>query len=389
MTYAEGRTRTGGSALKAIRRIGMAVAGLGMALALAVPAGATAPSGGDPITLPAPTGPHPVGWEELHLVDRGRPDPWAPPAPRELMVSVWYPAAVARGAAVPYATAEESRLLLDLMEQAGDLPPDTLTRVRTHARAGAPPLRTRHRLPLVVLSPGLTDPRWMLTSLAEDLASRGYMVAGVDHPYEAAAVTFPDGRVATCRVCAGGDQGEKVVAGRVRDISFVLDRLKGHGRYGKMIDHGRVAAVGHSIGGAAAAATMAADRRVDAGINLDGSFRPPLARDLARPFLMLAADAHGKHGDNWNDTWAHLTGWRRWLQVPGMAHRSPSDVPIIAEALGLQVQKLPGARCVKIVREYVAAFADRHLRHRNRPLLNGPSPRFPEVRFVGPTSSTD
>jgi hypothetical protein len=34
----------------------------------------------------------------------------------------------------------------------------------------------------------------------------------------------------------------------------------------------------------------------------------------------------------------------------------------------------------------VAAFADQHLRHRRRPLLDGPSPRFPEVDFVGPTS---
>jgi predicted dienelactone hydrolase len=371
-----------------------AVLGAGAMLApgVAGPAAAAperaAASAGDQtglLVLPAPTGPHPVGWDALHLVDRDRPDPWVPPAPRELMVSVWYPAAAARGARVPYATAEESRLVLNLAEIPG-VPEDALTRVRTHARAGAPPLRTPRRLPLVLLSPGFGDPRWALTTLAEDLASRGYVVAGVDHTYEAAAVTFPNGRVAECVVCTRDWSGDEVAASRARDVSFVLDRLLGHGRYGWMIDPGRIAAAGHSMGGAAAAATMLADPRVDAGVNLDGSFRPALDRDLARPFLMLGTDEHGRPGQHpsWDDTWPHLTGWRRWLHVPGMTHTSPSDRAVLGEWLGLPTQPLPGARVVEIFREYVAAFADQHLRHRHRPLLEGPSPRFPEVHFVAP-----
>src|SRR3954462_3316388 len=44
------------------------------------------------LTLPGPTGPYPVGTTELHLVDPDRTDPWTG-RPRELMVSLWYPAA--------------------------------------------------------------------------------------------------------------------------------------------------------------------------------------------------------------------------------------------------------------------------------------------------------
>ena len=45
------------------------------------------------MSLPAPTGPYPVGTTSLHLTDRGRPDPWVGSRPyRELMVSVRYPA---------------------------------------------------------------------------------------------------------------------------------------------------------------------------------------------------------------------------------------------------------------------------------------------------------
>jgi hypothetical protein len=53
-------------------------------------------------------------------------------------------------------------------------------------------------LPLVVLSPGFTNSRSALTALAEDLASHGYVVAGIDHTYESFATAFPDGRVTTC-----------------------------------------------------------------------------------------------------------------------------------------------------------------------------------------------
>ncbi len=50
----------------------------------------------------------------------------------------------------------------------------------------------------MVLSPGFTNSRSTLTALAEDLASHGYVVAGIDHTYESFATAFPDGRVTTC-----------------------------------------------------------------------------------------------------------------------------------------------------------------------------------------------
>jgi hypothetical protein len=50
------------------------------------------------LTLPAPTGPYPVGTVRLHLIDRSRPDPTAGPGHfRQLMASVWYPPGTSRG----------------------------------------------------------------------------------------------------------------------------------------------------------------------------------------------------------------------------------------------------------------------------------------------------
>lgn len=120
----------------------------------------------------------------------------------------------------------------------------------------------------MVLSPGFTQPVSTLTSLAEDLASRGYVVAGIDHPYESHATPLADGRIAECLACDSESDpgfGAVVAEGRAADVSFVLDRLPSAWDGGGRIDRSRVAMAGHSIGGASAIAAMLNDSRVRAG----------------------------------------------------------------------------------------------------------------------------
>ena len=193
---------------------------------------AGAPAGQGPaLCLPEPTGPCPAGTTSLWLTDTSRPDPWAAGAvARELMVSLWYPAATPDGRPAPYMTAAESELQLASRGITG-IPPDALSTVETNAVSNATPAGQQRSLPLVVLSPGFTSSRSTLTALAEDLASHGYVVAGIDHTYESFATAFPDGRVTTClareaRRRGSGSQ-EKVAAGRAADVSFVLGELTG------------------------------------------------------------------------------------------------------------------------------------------------------------------
>jgi hypothetical protein len=71
---------------------------LGAAAALAAPAAACSAASphvadhGLRLKLFSPTGPFSIGTVSLYLVDHSRRDPWVPSQPRELMVSVWYPA---------------------------------------------------------------------------------------------------------------------------------------------------------------------------------------------------------------------------------------------------------------------------------------------------------
>ncbi|MFI8948176.1 alpha/beta hydrolase family protein [Streptomyces sp. NPDC053750] len=350
------------------------------------------------LELPRPAGPYPVGRRTLHLVDRHRTDPWVPTAQgRELMVSVSYPARSARtGSPAAYVTAGEARLLLEARGLTGVVPAETLAGTRTHARVDAAP--ARGRFPLVVLSPGFGMPRTTLTSLADDLASRGYVVAAVDHAYESVATEYPGGRIPACVACDevdGPPALAAVVRGRADDLSFVIDELTDHRRAGalaRMIDSRRIGAAGHSIGGATAAATMATDRRVRAGVDLDGNF---FVDDAGaglgtRPFMMLGAEnVHSPGGDitDWDDAWDRLHGWKRWLTVEGAGHFSFTDFPWLADRLGLPEDPavpLSAERGWYITRDYVGAFFDLHLRGNPQPLLDGPTASRPEVDFHRP-----
>ncbi|MFF8279621.1 alpha/beta hydrolase family protein [Streptomyces lateritius] len=352
--------------------------------------------------LPAPTGRYGVGSSVLHLVDRSRTDPWVPEADgRELMVTLHYPAARPTtvrhmpGRPAPYATQEEARLLLKGMPVEDPASVRQVARARTHSAVDVRPAPGRH--PLVVLSPGFGMPRFTLTSLAVDLASRGYVVASLDHAYESSGTSVPGGRTLTCVACTVMEEndwtkGHLVTGARAADTRFVLDRLTGPRptwRYASSIDRTRIGMAGHSIGGASAVSAMATDPRIDAGVNMDGTFWDTLPADGlgGRPFLLLGTDEFHRPGGgdtSWDTTWAALSGEKHWLTVDGADHLGFSDAPVLLSHFGLPSGDLSAGRAVAVTRAYVAAFFDEHLRGRDQPLLDGPDPTHPEVRFHRP-----
>ncbi|MFJ3877829.1 alpha/beta hydrolase family protein [Streptomyces sp. NPDC090077] len=388
-----------------IIRMLAATAAAGLLLA-AVPATATAatPAAGDRaeapvgaarLELPRPTGVFAVGRDTLHLVDTGRKDPWVPAADRELLVSLYYPAVRGTGRPAPYMSPAEARALLtDRGELGRHATPEQVAAVRTHARDGALP-RVGGRYPLVVLSPGFTLPRASLTGLAEDLTSRGYVVAALDHAYESDGTTFPGGRLLGCKACEQvfPDRSlHRVSDARARDVTFLLDRLTGDRpawRHSRLIDTRHIGMAGHSIGGASAAAAMAADPRVAAGVNLDGTFFAPLPETGlgGRPFLLLGGDPALTPPEiedtSWADAWPRMDGWKRWLTVAGMGHPGFTDWPVLADGAGAPHAETPlaGIRSQQITRAYTGDFFDRHLKGLPAPRLDGPTAADPEVVF--------
>ncbi|MFH0521359.1 alpha/beta hydrolase family protein [Streptomyces sp. M41] len=359
------------------------------------------------LTLPEPTGPHPVGTAELHLVDTSRPDHGPGPGRhRRLMAGVWYPA---RGVAVRYPRMPwmHAEVLRALLASAG-FPPDVAVAPSTAGHEGAPVHRAGRGLPVVVYSHGAGSHRSDHTGIVQELASHGYVVVTVDHLGDAFS-RLPDGRVVTP---LEGSEHAMFAEDYAADLRFVLDCVEqlaaGHNPDAERrplpdglcgaLDASRIGMVGWSKGGTATACVMLTDRRVRAGVSLDGPMRPgptwpTITTDLHRPFMMMTSEFTRADDPNVAVFWSHLKGWRLNVQAEGATHQSYGDtqvlMPQIAPLVGMSDEQLKAwvgtldpARAVKIQQAYPLAFFDQHLRRRHSPLLDGPARALPEMRYL-------
>ena len=149
------------------------------------------------------------------------------------------------------------------------------------------------RLPVVVFSHGLGGTGFNYTCLIEDLVSRGYVVASIEHTYTASAVWFPDGRVVPRHAenpptgLSSEERFKWMVARTMEEISqgaadvrFVLDQIRrANGNREQLLlagrlDLNRVAAMGHSAGAEFATRACQLDRRFNACVDLDGGMVP-------------------------------------------------------------------------------------------------------------------
>jgi len=144
------------------------------------------------------------------------------------------------------------------------------------------------------------------TSIAEDLASHGYVVVSIDAPYRTVITAFADGRVAYRNTQSDFDNmpyavGEKfatqLMGVWIADLKFVLQQLQElnakdpAGRFKGRLDLQRVGIVGHSLGGATAAQFCHDDAQCKAGIDIDGiPFGSVVQEGLHRPFFLILSD---------------------------------------------------------------------------------------------------
>jgi hypothetical protein len=374
--------------------------------------------------LPAPTGPHPVGRTSYDWTDPDRAERYSadPSERRRLVVWIWYPARSEGGDPAPYvppAWAPSAEFIgLDV---AG---------VRAHSVENAPVAEAPTKFPVLVLSPSGFPPL-MLAALAEELASHGYVVVGVNHTYETAVTVFEDGRVVPMNPAAvagalGPQTGSPDVAFKARsdvclyktaDLAFVADQMgrldnDRSGAFGGRLDLGRLGALGHSFGGNAALEWCRTDERCRAAVNLDGAIWTDVGRlGLDRPALQVLAE-HKEFDVSPEDAvktgmapsieWFRseraitFDGWRTvherarpgpTVRIAGATHLSFLDVPFLphradaAVAGMLAATSIDPARMARIVSDAVLAFFGKHFDGADGRLLDGADPAYPELAF--------
>jgi pimeloyl-ACP methyl ester carboxylesterase len=283
---------------------------------------------------------------------------------------------------------------------------------------------------VLVLSPSGFPPLF-LTALAEELASHGHVVAGVNHTYETTVTVFSDGEVVAVNPAAvagalGPQTGKPEEVFRARaavcehkavDLAYVADELvrlgeDATGRFGGRLDADRVGALGHSFGGVAALEWCRSDPRCRAAVNLDGAIWTDIATTgLERPALQVLtehrefdvpAEEAVKMGmapdTRWFEAEKAVTfgGWRTLheranpaytVRITGATHLSFMDVPFLPAQEGSPARSMLAATTIEPVRmwrvtsDVVLAFLARHLDGRPAPLLDGPAPDYPELAF--------
>ena len=246
--------------------------------------------------LPKPSGACAVGTRLLHMVDANRDAQGGPSgrSQRELMVQIWYPAEPVK------AKREVYRRLLETT-----LKSSHHAVLRTQSLREAPVLAADAPYPLLIFNPAWTGQRTQSTFLMQELASHGFIVTSIDHTYYSGLVAFPDGRVIDSHmapalgdfthltIAEGIDLANQFVTILAEDVLFVVDELtrlneKPEGEWSGKIDSVRIGALGHSIGGAAAAEACWLDPRIKAALNLDGwSFGEVLRNGLSRPWMVV------------------------------------------------------------------------------------------------------
>jgi dienelactone hydrolase len=336
---------------------------------------------------PVPTGSSKVGTRIINLVDSTRDDPFsANGTKRELLVRFWYPASVEDTCKPAEYTSPK---VWSYFAELTRLP---LPSVSTHACLDAPVANSAH--PVVVFTHGYTGTFTDYTFLFEDLASRGYVVASIDHTYEATAVEFPDGRVVKSLVGSHlnnswrTDEGtlSLVMSVRLRDISFVVNELErfntalGNPFTGKL-DTSRLALMGHSLGGEATIVGLQQESRFRVGVILDGVLADTSAAETEQALLILGAGR-----EQWRkeecELWAAMKGPRLAVNLKGSEHLSLSDAVWLAKG-AIKTGTMGPDKTIAAVRDYVAGFLNENLRSgpANR-LLAGPSADYPDAEVT-------
>lgn len=362
-----------------------------------------------PLQLPAPTGSYPVGRTVFDWSDIARPDPLADKgnSPRELVVWVWYPAATKGVTPAPY--------LPPVWVQArnkdqgiGILIESNFNKIRTNSSEGIPLAPAPRVFPILVMQPGLGPMATDYTIFAENLASHGYIVVGINPTYSANWTVFPDGRYVPRSIkgtipdsdslAAAEIDGSRILDVWVQDAVFVMDQLaKMNGDqasfFSQRLDLEHIGLWGHSFGGATAAAVCQNDPRCKAGINMDGTpFGKEKDAPLEKPFMIITEDySRGCDRDCelMRQVFLHTKpGAAYSLSITGTRHFNFSDLPFrwtpalkplfIGVGLGGPINP---SRATQITNAYLVAFFDQYLKGTQAGPLDGLSAAYPEVKF--------
>jgi len=373
-------------------------------------------------TLPKPTGKHFVGVTYLSFIDKTRKEIFDPKLEsfREFTMKAWYPSD-RQADPEPYLLKAEADFATKYLQF-----PPLYKELMSHSGRDLPVSTQEKKYPVLIFSHGWGEHYSQNTILMEELASRGYVVFSIAHHYECKFSSYPDGRFLyidmnnprfqkimgeqmraaglghfeKLKNAADDEERERVFQEMMstlptllaesskywaEDIAFLIDRLKimneEDTRFRNTLDLDRIGVFGMSLGGFASSIIGSTDKRIKAGISMDGAF--PLSSIHGKyriPFLYLNSERYLGCGpllarQSTKDGYS--------MSVRGSDHYNFTDyslypVPMVRILLG----PIDGKRTIEIMNVIIPAFFDKYLKGKREIDLIETAKAYPEIEWA-------
>ena len=354
--------------------------------------------------LPNPKGTYNIGTDIFIFEDKSRLEWFTEDNKddyRKISVQLWYPASSKSDSLFPYI--DNKIKLKYISEQLGisEKLVRSLMTVQTNSYFKAPIINKQ--FPLIIFSHGLGGTKTQNSINIEYLVSHGYIVAAIDHSYDA-LITILNNDIANFNSDPGwnanlanfrSDPGWNTdvdnvteeefwnirlpqINTRSQDVSFVIDQieyLKEQSFYiAKNCNLNKIGVFGHSFGGGTGIVASYSDARISSCLNLDGWIEPVpeeiINKGINIPFCYI-----GQIQENWDSAKFNKQKLMNFhnnnnnnsyiFEVANSKHMDYADIPYLTRLTKLfGLSGKAGKTLTKDLNIFILGFFDEYLKNK-------------------------
>lgn len=377
------------------------------------------PSQSQSETLQEPTGTYSVGVTYLSFIDNNRKELFdnSQESSREITVKAWYPSDE-KSDPEHYLLDAEAEFAMRYMQF-----PALFKDLKSNSSRDVPVSSRQDKYPVLIFSHGWGEHYSQNTILMEELASHGYLVFSVSHHYECKFSSYPDGRMIYINLNSNrfqkimqeqqnpnamellqkmynaSDDEERmqvfIETGKMlptllmespqywaEDIAYFIDRLKDVDKENRIFKNklniNLIGVFGMSLGGIASTEICLTDKRISAGINVDGGVVVTMLEEkLQMPFMYLNSKRYLGYGKIFTDI---STEDCYSFSIRDSDHYNFSDYSIYPmPSVSFLMGTIDGIKMMEIINVTVLAFFDKYLKDKDDIDLIELVKRYPEI----------
>lgn len=373
------------------------------------------------VTIPKPTGNSLIGTRRMDLLEPNRLNlVTGEKEDTRLAVQVWYPAKEID--LEKRATWMDNKNITSLFAKEQGVPDifGQFSMIKTNSYWDAILSDEEQKYP-VVFSGGRGMFNGQNVVQMEELASHGYIVFAVSHPYDDFASISVDGSIIGAKeewakqlsvdskkaiefakahvedwnspefqkvMIQNGILNKESVSIWSKDLQFVADEVQKMTNtktdfFYQRLDTNKMGILGHSFGGAAAGEACLRDSRFKAFINLDGTpFASSVDSEIEQPFLVMESASNRLYPSD---------GYKKEqkdfivVRINDTEHMNFTDlnnvIPILGKKIGV-IGSIDAHKQTKIINSYMLAFFDKWLLNHTSNLKMEFEHEYPEVTII-------